>query len=257
MINREVMHLNRISTVKERRKEHESMYKLLHDKFEQLDLLPKNGNGRTIDGLFERQRRNIGKAHGLAGEIRHLSKRAIAALKDGRRKDTEFYLGDMDIRMRELKALDVPEDFLWQMTSEAGQEFVEAHFAYLLYGPIINGDPKPDNIPTPDELLVKPACWLAGIADAATEMARIMHKRLLDRKMSAEDRIDLRLRFIEITSQIYDALELFETATPQVINNSRRRDFGGTYRGMLGRVRSMIDREIELLSEILDKKSAP
>lgn len=214
------------------------------------------GRERRHNGLFSARRGNIGRAYGLSGEIRELSKRTIGALFLDKSEFVDLYLHEMEEKFRELCGLDLPADIAWQMQAEAGQEYVEAHFTKIGYAVVIKGESAPMEIPTSQKLGVTEPCWLAGIGDAVTEMSRIVLKTLLKKGMSRSERIAFRERYVAFANEVYDAISVFENAVPQVINNSRRRGYGNTYRGLLGRIRGAINHHEEKLADLYDLTAA-
>lgn len=212
-------------------------------------------NRRTL-GLFSVRRSNIGKAFGLSGEIRELSKLMISALFDRKQDFVDLYLYEMKEKFEKLLNLDLPADFAWQIQGEAGQEYVEAQFTKIGFDIIVMGELTPTDVPKPSEFGVTEPCWLAGIGDAVTELSRIIGKVLLSKTLSKNERIAIRERFIAFANECYDSLSVFENAVPQVINNSRRRGFGNTYRGLLGRIRGSINQHTEKLVDFYDQSAS-
>lgn len=217
-----------------------------------------HGRERRRNGLFSQRRSNIGKAYGLSGEIRELSKQAIDALFLDKSEFADFYLHEMGERFRELCGLDLPADIAWQMQAEAGQELVEAHFVKVGYAVIVKNEPMPTEatgIPTPQKLGVTEPCWLAGIGDAVTELSRVVGKVLLKKDLSRSERLALRERYVEFASSIHEVLSELENASPLVVNNSRRRGYRNTYRGLLGRIRGAISHHEEKLADLYDRSA--
>lgn len=209
----------------------------------------------SIDDLFENQRRNIGKAYRLANDIREASKDGIASLKSGLSGNVLACQIDMKRHWEELIHLNLPDDISWQHQSEAGQEMVEFVFVDLFY-PLLTSDVKEvPIIPTYQDLLVSPQIWLAGIADSTTELSKLARHLLLNSKLTKEERKNLRKRFLKVAEEAYDFLERFETVYGQVINNSRRRFYGNTFRGMLGRVERVIEIHQDALIESNDQEA--
>jgi predicted translin family RNA/ssDNA-binding protein len=217
--------------------------------FKDLGLIKESGRG-----LFEIRRANIGKAYFLSGEIRRLSKEMIAALLDGADEaELDEIEREMQTNMRSLVELDLPADIAWQHQAEAGQEFVEAKFVRILFEVVAGGKNLPATLPLPSDFLVTEPAWLAGIGDAVTELGKMVTEILLNEKLSRDERIAIRKRFIAVSQDIYDALSHFETALPAVINNSRRHGYANSFRGLLGRIRGTIGWHKERLADILDR----
>ena len=201
---------------------------------------------------FEQQRKNIGKAYSLANTIREAS------------KDGPFHLGNRDFEnsglcssemkgvWQDLMRLDLPTDIAWQHQAEAGQEMVEFIYVELLYKAIITGEiPK---LPSHLELMVTPQTWLAGLGDVSGELGKLMLKEVLNPKLSIEDRIGIYEKFLKIYHELYDFLERLENVYGMVINNSRRRGYGNTYRGLILRLQRLIEREEGHLLELYNKR---
>jgi predicted translin family RNA/ssDNA-binding protein len=225
------------------------MYEHLMQAFKDLGLIKESGRG-----LFEIRRANIGKAYQFSNEIRRLSKEMIAALLDGADEaELDEIEREMHTNMRSLVELDLPADIAWQHQAEAGQEFVEAKFVRILFKVVAYEKDLPATLPLPSDFLVTEPAWLAGIGDAVTELGKMVTDILLDEKLSRDERIAIRKRFIAVSQDIYDALSHFEAALPAVINNSRRRGYSQTYRGLLGRIARVIDQHKEKLADILDR----
>jgi predicted translin family RNA/ssDNA-binding protein len=229
------------------------MYEQLMQAFKDLKIISQDERGRK-NGLFEIRRANIGKAYFLAGEIRRLSKEMIAALLDGADEtEVDEIEREMHANMRSLVELDLPADIAWQHQAEAGQEYVEAKFVRILFAVVADGKNLPATLPLPADFLVTEPAWLAGIGDAVTETSKLVTDILLNEKLSRDERIAIRKRFISVSQDIYDALSNFETALPAVINNSRRRGYSNSFRGMLGRIRGAIGWHKEKLADALDR----
>ena len=193
-----------------------------------------------IQERFETQRRNIGKAYGLAAKIREASKDGIFHLGNKNFEDTNLCSSEMKSSWEELVRLDLPEDIAWQHQSEAGQEMVEFAYVELLYKATLTGEtPK---VLSHQDLMVTPQTWLAGIGDATSELGKLMLKDLLNPKLSLEERITIYERFLKIYHELYDFLERLENVYGLVINNSRRRGYGNTYRGLVLRIQRFIER---------------
>lgn len=214
--------------------------------------LKKLAEELKLNELFETQRRNIGKAYSLANKIREAS------------KDGAFYLGNQDFKQanecssemksawEELVRLDLPNDIAWQHQSEAGQEMAEFIYVELLYKAAIAGEtPK---LPSHKELMVTPQTWLAGIGDAVTELGKLVLKDKLHPKLSINDRISIYEKFLKIYHELYDFLERLENVYGLVINNSRRRGYGNTYRGLVLRIQRFIENQEEKLLELHNQR---
>lgn len=204
--------------------------------------------------LFEQQRRNIGKAFGLANEIREVSKKGMLAIEAGDATNIEDYKKSLRRLWEELN-LEMPRDISWRFDTETGQEMVE-FFAVAEFYPALLSDKQPDWTSISAEALeVAPQTWLAGIGDAATEIGKLELKRLGQKGLFRNVRITIREKHIMMLEEIRDVLGQFETAYPMVINNSRRPGFFNTYRGLLMRLDRVIESERQAIAAILDQES--
>lgn len=207
---------------------------------------------------FENQRRNIGKSYQIANEMRELAKKGIVAVKNGDNQQLAKIQENLKTLWQELRELDIPKDMAWNFDSETGQEMVELVIVAVLY-PLLRAESDVNEsdvqIPLCDDLKVREQIWLAGFGDAVTELGKLNLELLCESSFSQTERLNLRKRFIQIAQTMRDTLGEFETAYPMVINNSRRRGFGNTYRGLLLRIDYMITREREAIAAILDRIS--
>lgn len=153
---------------------------------------------------------------------------------------------------QDLVRLDLPADIAWQHQAEAGQEMGEFIYLELLYKATHTG--KTPKLPSHQDLMITPQTWLAGIGDATTELGKLMLKDLLDVKLSLEDRIGIYEKFLKIYRELYDFLERLENTYGLVINNSRRRGYGNTYRGLLLRIQRFIERQEEKNLELYNQR---
>lgn len=203
---------------------------------------------------FEDQRRNIGKAYGIAGKIRESSKDGIYWLKMGELTKAQICADDIKKQWLDLIRLDLPKDLAWQHQSEAGQEMVEFIYIIILYS-YAEGRLKEIKFPSHEDLMVSMPTWLAGVGDAVTELGKLMLKKLLDRKLSIDERVAIIEYYLDIYKQIYDFLEKLENVYGLVINNSRRRGYGNSFRGLVQRISKFIEREEQKLSDIFSQKA--
>jgi len=215
--------------------------------------IAEEGNLVGRDGKFETQRRNIGKAYGCANEIREASKDGIASLERGDGENATQCWIDMERTWQVLCGLDLPADILWQHMSEAGQEYAEFVFVGLLYPQIRNEPVSNPELPTPQKLGISPQTWMAGLGDAASELSKMTMGLLLSADLNGDQRVAIRRRFLAVAGEIYYFLDKFETVYGQVINNSRRRGFGNTFRGVVHRVKRVMEIHQEALVAYLDR----
>lgn len=219
------------------------------------DQLKQIAADRQMKELFEEQRKNIGKAYSLQNQITEASKDGIASLKHTDLENAEACRNDMENYWQDLLRLNLPKDIAWQHQAEAGQEMVEFVFVSLLYPCLLDESAKLPQLPSNEELMVYPQTWLAGIGDAVGELGKLTDDLLCENERNREERKNIRRRFLKIAKEIYDFLERYETVYGQVINNSRRRGYGNTYRGLLGRVRGAINRQKTALIEFFDREA--
>lgn len=216
--------------------------------------LKKLAEELTLKEKFETQRRNIGKAYGIANEIREASKDGIASLKSGDLENVEACFRDMENRWLDLVKMDLPEDIAWRHKAEAGQEMVEFYFVKLLYPVLLRDHQASEDVrlPSHQDLMVTPQTWLAGIGDSIGELGKLTDDLLLKKIMNKKERIRLRERFVTVSMELFDFMERFETVYEMVINNSRRKGYGNTFRGLLGRMRGAIKRQQDALIAAYD-----
>jgi predicted translin family RNA/ssDNA-binding protein len=203
---------------------------------------------------FEEQRKNIGKTFGIGNTIRQLSHLGILALiyNDGQTVSEIRQLNFTAWNL--LKELEVPADIAWDLDSQNGQEMVEFEVLVPLYPLLVNKENVnclPD-IPSAKSLDVTAQAWLAGLGDAVTELGKIHRERMGQHGLKKSERVARRERYVAIAKGIRIALRKFEVTYAQVINNSRRKGFGNTFRGLLGRIDGVIEREMDKIADMLD-----
>lgn len=216
---------------------------------------------QTTEGLaelFEQQRRDFGGAHRIGNEIRTLAKEGVAILEQGGSEDRLAACRKrIDDLWQELDGLNLPQDIRWQFDAENGQERVEFilvsdFFPYL--------DPTKDlatieSLPNYEDLKTTPQTWLAGLGDTVGELSKLQLRKLCQSGLDRAQRLALRRRFVEIAGFIHDALGQFETAYPIVVNNSRRRGFFNTFRGLLVRIDHLIEHQLDAIAAMLDQSA--
>lgn len=217
------------------------------------DQLKDLGESLGVFENFETQRRNIGAAYRAGNDIREASKDGVVSLKRGDGENFRRCVADAKRAWDDLIHLRLPADLAWQHEAEAGMEYVELVFVGLLYPLLQDQSATVSNLPSFQDLLVTPQTWLAGIGDATTELSKMTNELLLNPELSREDRIKLHRRYLEIARELYDFLERHETVYAMVINNSRRRGYGNTFRGLLQRVERVINYRVEALVAIFDR----
>lgn len=225
---------------------------------------------------FEEKRRHYGKGHAVFKALIELSKDGVRALRRG---DTRLFL-DLTLQSREvwdnLGALNMRPRHKEMFDGDAGQEMTEFFFAGYFYSILINdtryacvdrdvliqlvqlpqrarkkfyGTDKEGGEDRYQELCfhVAPQAWLHGIGDTVGELGKMMYGYLATLAVSDETYIETMMsvhkNFIGILEFLYGILEKFETAYGLVLNNSDRRGFGNTFRGILFRIERIAEEE--------------
>lgn len=204
---------------------------------------------------FENQRRDYGGAHRIRNEIVSASKRGIAALKSRNMSGVAQAVNDLINGWNDMGRLKIPRDQSWQFEAEAGQELVEFFLVAVFFSTVFFDNDTVPFVPTDRELDVEPQAWLAGLGDAVGEVSKVLREYLLNTQLNREERKDIRRRFLKFAKQVYNYLLQFETAYPMVVNNSRRRFYGQTFRGLIGRVERVIEIHEEAIIRMLDEES--
>ena len=208
--------------------------------------------GAYVDS-FEEQRKNIGKCYALGNNIRELSKIGISFLKRNESENVSKVQALIKKAWTLLGEFNIPQDMAWTFDNENGQEMVEFEVSVVLYNCLYTDiDPETIHLPSEQELNVRPQTWLAGIGDAVTEVGKVHLERLCVDGIPKSQRIAARKKYIDMACSLREGLDRFETAYGQVVNNSRRKGFANTYRGLLMRIDRMIIREQEALAAIYD-----
>jgi hypothetical protein len=194
---------------------------------------------RNHPDLFESQRRGIGEGHKLQGDILLAMKEAVAM----RITDPTLAIGierEIMDTFRNLLHVDMPEDQFWIFKAQTGQEIAELHFHNtVLFGTLFEGTP-PAVPALADSLQITPQSWLAGLADSIGELSKTLLTFLTDYDVPPEAELRFELRFVRIGQTIIDFLNLYIARYPMVIDNSRRRDWGSRFRGMVTRAENNI-----------------
>lgn len=218
-------------------------------------LYPDRRSGQEITGTilerFHAARGNVARAYALSQDIRDNSKLGIKALREGDHAKLVGCGEFMRARYDELAMLDLPEDIKWQHKAEAGQEMVEFFATCWLYPAVFGGDQEGAFF-SAESYKVTPQCWLAGIGDAVGEIGKLLTDRLCDGGLSREERIELRRRFIAAAKEVLAYFDQYCGCVKQIINNNRHPEFGSGFRGMVGRLTVMVQREQEKLVQVLD-----
>lgn len=211
-------------------------------------------NTVSFERMFEDQRRNFGSGHQTQNDLILASKRGIVALKSGDAVEVERCRQGMFRLWDNISNIDVPLDTWWQFSGNAGQEFVE-FLGVVAIWPYVSGEAKEVGpIPSVDELRMRPQTWLRGLGDVPGELGKMVLDRLIEMDLSnKEERVAIRRRLVDVVQQIYDFLSLYETAYPQVINDSRMRGYRNTFRGMLQNVGFLLEKMKHELLEAMEK----
>ncbi len=207
---------------------------------------------------FEHQRRDIGQlGFQLSNKIVETSKVMIAAIKAGDHGKIEDCKDQLRDLWDQMGAADLPADIAWQFDSEAGAELSESFMVASLY-PLLfpENEGAEIQIPSYEDLKIGPPAWLAGIGDSISELAKLHTVLLMNPELDLERRIALRQQYLKKANEMYAFLDQFETCYGMVINHTRRKGFGQTYRGMLFRISMLIQRESEDLARVLDFRAA-
>ena len=171
--------------------------------------------------FFEEQRKDYGAGHRLKNEVCHDTKLGAKALGRGELDLAEVYYYEKCLTdFQSLRELNLPTDKAWQLQNEAGQELVEFMAIINLYH-VLRGDleVKDMKIRTPEELGVTRQSWLAGIADAVSELEKIATDICLNNPEINEQ--DLNYRYLELAEGMDEFLNGFATTYAVVINNNR------------------------------------
>ena len=210
--------------------------------------------------IFEDQRRNVAKSHGLKNEIILTSKKGIVALKKyaslNKKNQTtvDEFADDLQRLWRQLCELDLPADLAWQFNAEAGQELAEFLFMKDLYPFVIHGREKASIEFSMEDINVTRQAYLAGLGDAVGELSKMIRDYLLQENLTKTERKEIRKRFLYVAEQIYEFLDRFETTHGMIINNSRQKSYRNTFRGLLDYVSDIISRQKDDLIKILDQE---
>lgn len=235
----------------------------LRDELNQLAMTsyidPKAGTTEEVCGHFKyrfiAQKPNIARAYTHESEIREMSKEGIAFLKAGDIDGLENCKADIRAEWAKLGKLDLPADIKWQHDAQAGQEMVE-FFTVCWFYSILFGSESEDSekMLTAEELEVTMPCWLAGIGDSVGELGKLLNDHLCGEELTRDERFALRKKFVALGREIYEFLDQFNNGIPpHLVNNSRRKGYGSTFRGLLGRVRGAIAHQQDALIRHLDE----
>lgn len=208
----------------------------------------KTGHARS---RFNAAKGAIAGAYNLESKIRELSHEGIVAFKAGDNVKADECKMEMEKLWEQMAKLDLPGDVAWQHDAQAGQEMVEFYGVLWLHSKIFGGQEAV--MLSAESLHVTIPTWLAGIADAVTETSKMLRKQLRGRAVKRGQRVALREKFIEVAEGALEFLNQFEDVPPMLVNNSRYRGYMNTFRGVLSRVETCIERHEEALVAMLDQ----
>jgi predicted translin family RNA/ssDNA-binding protein len=202
---------------------------------------------------FESQRRDFGMGYRLQNDLILASKQGVKALKSGNMEAAKAAETEMLHLWQEIDKIDVPLDTWWEFSGNAGQELVEYLGVSALW-PYVSGKAEtPGTILSVTELHMRPPTWLRGLGDVPGEIGKMVLDVLLKGEISKEERIAIRRRLVEVVEDIYNFLDQYETCYPQVINDSRRKGFRNTFRGMLQNVGFLLEKMKRELLEAIER----
>lgn len=185
-----------------------------------------------FEEYFEEQRRDYGKAQRLFADVRALSHEAFDCLEVGDLHEAQLLYMECEKAYEELinaSEINIPARLLTQIKNDAGQELVEAYFGIALY-PVLTGTIEVSEIPniimkSCDELNITPQAWLAGAADAASEIGKLaksiwaLQARYGHLKISKEELCERRLG---IARGIKKTLQRFARSYPLIVSATHR-----------------------------------
>lgn len=177
---------------------------------------------------FEEQRRHIGRAHQFRNKICHLSKTGINELGKGNQIEAEIHLTECEITFDELIKLNLPEDKAWEFIGDAAQEMVELMAIIKFYPFLASDQSKPIGVQMPNnkKMGVSETAWLAGIADAAGEINKLMVDIEYHQVVSQSKTLGMYERGLMAIQEMAKILDKFALVYPLVVSNTRRRGQG-------------------------------
>ena len=192
-------------------------------------LVPRESHlTRTAEGMlehFEEQRRHIGRAHQFRNKICHLSKVGINELGKGSIFEAEIRFTECQMAFDELEKLNLPEDKMWEFRNDAAQEMVEL-MALIKFYPSLIGDDSEPQIPDDQEMVVPETAWLAGIADAAGEVNKLIVDIEFNQVVPQTLIAGVYESGVTVIQKMAKILDKFALVYPLVVSNTRRRGQG-------------------------------
>lgn len=177
-----------------------------------------------LQAYFEDQRRSLGRAHQLKNEVCASSHEGIAELGRARVQRAQEILTYSQRALEDLQDLNIPVDIKWQLSNDASQELAELAILIAVY-PVLIGktDIQTLKVPTDRHLEIDPPSYLVGLADAASEITKLVIALELN---MVSDAATLEARGLYIVEKIAAILHQFDRTYPLVLNNTRRRGQG-------------------------------
>lgn len=177
-------------------------------------------DAKTFD-ILEEHGSNGGKGHGAKNETVSLSKVLISLLLNGDEEAISEVRQEMISNWKTLLSLKLPYGFHDNLICDAGQELSEALVCEAVAGYVFRGEPlKP--FPNPIEYNLNDRAWLAGIADAVSEISKLLGNELMMEPITLEEELHLRWRYVEFGRNACKFLSLFSSTPSHAINASFR-----------------------------------
>lgn len=185
---------------------------------------------RTHPDIFESQRRGIGEAHKIQGEILLAMKEAVALRLTNPEEAARTELWVME-RFKKLQQIDMPEDQRWMFDAQVGQEIAELHFHNQVFFDTLFHGTAPSTPAFADALGITPQAWLAGLGDTVGELSKSRITFFCSYDIPLQEKEKMLRRFVAIGRTILDFLNLYIAKYPLVIDNDRRRFYKNKFRG--------------------------
>lgn len=229
-------------------------------------------NAQKIFDDLENKRVNIGKVgFKLLNALNGLSKKGIKALWNGLSTDEIF--AEMKKGWETLIKANLPRRMSVRFEGDVGQETVEFILVHAFYLFII-GKSKSFNTAYCDALryfrrkskkkdtfffqyLDDPA-WLGGTCDTVGELRKLVVHYMAKKKLSNDAQLLILERYMDVNEEIYEYLDIFETAYGMCVDNSDgRAGWRETFRGKLQQVSNNLfetEKEILFLRRLINAK---
>lgn len=224
---------------------------------------------QDAEEILETLRSNVGRrGYSILHEAVDLSKEGIEAVFQG----DDFAIAECDGKLRDLwnkflegrisgylsKQLspdfnhDIPGFKREEFLHEIAQEIVEFKMVAHIW-PVIVGKETEFTLPSPKDCRVPIQSWFGAAIDTISETAKLLG-RVLNGKLTLDERIEWRERYLSVARQLAQRLHDVAHAPGDVINNSTRRGQG--FHNALGRVDRLIGAIGVANVELLDRKAA-